>query len=152
MSGGIRVLNKEEYKNVFDILVDRYPKLFIVDKPLLLKVGIFYEIPEELKVEVGKTKLRKFFQIYCTKIGYDKLHILGADRYDLNGEKCDVVTKEHMELRKKVIPNKNKNLKKIESNVETLHDTTKINPIDGKEVVNGRVKSINKKPKLGLRI
>jgi sRNA-binding protein len=130
--GKIMILNNEEYKKVFDILADRYPKLFMVDKPLLLKVGIFYEIPEELKVEVGRTKLRKFFQIYCTKKWYDKLHTLGADRYDLNGEKCGVVTKDHMALREEVNDNKMKKVQENGINSKALNDSIQSNTIDEK--------------------
>ncbi len=146
------MLSKEEYKKIFDILAEKYPKLFIVNSPLLLKLGIFDEIPADLKADLGKTKLRKFFRIYCTKEIYNKLHVLGADRYDLAGNRCGVVTKEHMELREEGIQNQKKKAKERKIHAANRSDNIESNAIDQKEDVKEKIESIHKKPKLGLKL
>ena len=87
------MLLEKQYKDIFNILARNYPKLFIKNKPLLLKVGIYHDISTDIKVKIGRTKLRKFLRTYCTKEEYDNLHKEGAARYDSNGKKYGIVTK-----------------------------------------------------------
>lgn len=88
------ILAKEEYKQIFFELVDKYPQLFIRNKPLLLKIGIHQDIVADGKISINKTKLSKFFYVYCKKKEYGKLHVKGGVRYNLKGEESGFVTKE----------------------------------------------------------
>ena len=52
----------------FDELSKHYPKLFIKDKPLLLKIEIHRDIFTDYKLSVSKREVRKFLHRYVNKI------------------------------------------------------------------------------------
>ena len=83
---------------VFDELSKHYPKLFIKDKPLPLKVGIHIDIFKDYQLSVSKRDVRKFLHRYVNSKTYQELHIENAVRYDLLGEESGVVTKENLDL------------------------------------------------------
>ena len=86
------------YNKVFNELSKHYPKLFIKDKPLLLKVEIHRDIFKDYKLSVSKREVRKFLHRYVNSKTYQALHIENAARYDLLGEESGVVTKENLDL------------------------------------------------------
>ena len=122
------------YNKVFDELSKYYPKLFIKDKPLLLKVGIHSDIFKEYKLSASKGEVRKFLHGYVNSRVYQALHIENAVRYNLQDEESGIVTKEHIDLMAK---RKEERKKRI--------DTRKVE----KEIV----QSCNtNEPKLGLNM
>lgn len=86
------------YNKVFNELSKHYPKLFIQDKPLPLKVGIHRDIFREYKLSVSKREVRKFLHRYINSKKYQERHIENAVRYNLLGEESGVVTKENLDL------------------------------------------------------
>ena len=86
------------YNKVFNELSKYYPKLFIKNKPLLLKVEIHSDIFKEYKLSVSKREVRKFLHRYVNSTIYQALNIENAIRYDLLGKESGVVTKEHIDL------------------------------------------------------
>ena len=117
------IMTEDAYNKVFEELSTKYPKLFIKDAPMLLKIGVFHDIVKDMQLEptnnpvidiavmtsnhgssdgakLNKTLLRKFLQIYCSQQNYKKLHIEGAKRYDISGKEVDVVTAEQVESMK----------------------------------------------------
>jgi len=70
---------------------------------VLLKKGIDLDICKDIKLNINRTKLRRFLKIYTFNPGYQKLHIVEAPRYDLEGKMVDKVTKEDVESLNKSI-------------------------------------------------
>ena len=171
------LLTDEEYKKVFEELSDKYPKLFIKDRVLIMKKGIHRDIFDDSGLRFSKTMIRKFLQLYSEKMKYRELHIENTPRYDLEGKKVGAVTKEDVEsLRrqqeeiKKVIAAKRGKQQKLKNNKGALENKgthnskeSNTNPIKDrhnivkKAVANqdnsGNIKSSNTtKPKLGLKL
>ncbi|WP_108650541.1 RNA chaperone ProQ [Dongshaea marina] len=87
-------------KQVVVYLTEKFPNCFIAQgeaKPL--KIGIFQDLAERLKdeSELSKTTLRAALRQYTSSWRY--LHGLkaGAERVDLDGNPCGVLTEEHVE-------------------------------------------------------
>ena len=100
------------YNKVFNELSKYYPKLFIKNQPLLLKVGIHRDIFKDYKLSVSKVEIRKFLYRYVRSYEYQTLHIENRNRYDLLGEKSGIVTKEHISLPDRVEEEKRKKVNK----------------------------------------
>jgi len=96
------------YKKILSELVNLYPKLFIEDKPLLLKLGIHKDIFEDYKLSVTRAELRKFLSFYVNNKQYQELHIKNATRYDLIGQEAGVVTQEQIDSLLKIKEEKKK--------------------------------------------
>ena len=86
------------YNKVFNELLNHYPKLFIKDKLLLLKIRIYQDIFKDYKLLVSKRKARKFLYRYVNSKTYQELHIANAIKYDLLGEESCIITKEYINL------------------------------------------------------
>ena len=86
------------YNKVLNELSNHYPKLFIKDSPLLLKVGIHRDIFKDYKLSVSRREVRKFLHCYVNSKTYQNLHIENVIVYDLLGEESSIVTKEHINL------------------------------------------------------
>lgn len=155
------IMPPEQYNEVFEELSTQYPKLFIKDKILLLKVGLHKDIFEEYKLTVTRGAVRRFFKLYTGSKKYRELHIENAIRYDLEGNESGVVSKEHIELaaqRKKDIEKqreakktaaferKKQNNKKGEhKNADQAQEKKPLNSTDSKLKMHGE------KPKLGIK-
>ena len=144
------LLSPEDYDKVFDVLSQKYPKLFMRDKSFIFKKGIHRDIFSNGGFDFNKTVIRKFLQLCIEKKEYRDLHIENTPRYDLEGNKVGIVTKEDVELYaktqeeiKKRIEQKQRNKLAIEKNLAKDSD---------KSI---KLKSTNanySKPKLGLKI
>ena len=144
------LLSPEDYDKVFDVLSQKYPKLFMRDKSFIFKKGIHRDIFSNGGFDFNKTVVRKFLQLCIEKKEYRDLHIENTPRYDLEGNKVGIVTKEDVELYaktqeeiKKRIEQKQRNKLAIEKNLAKDSD---------KSI---KLKSTNanySKPKLGLKI
>lgn len=87
-------------KEIIAYLSKQFPSCFTSDgdaKPL--KIGIFQDVVDRLVMneQFSKTKLRVALRAYTANWRY--LHCLkdGAHRVDLDGNECDVITKEQAE-------------------------------------------------------
>lgn len=107
-------LSSESYNKVFNALAHEYPKLFNKHEVKLLKVGIKKEIVANDNITITKSQLAKFLKVYCSSSEYKKLHVENAKRYDLEGNKFGVVTREQIEglVRLREQAKKNRELKK----------------------------------------
>ena len=68
---------------------------------MALKRGVHKDIFNGSELAFSKTVIRKFLKIYTAKKKYRELHIENTPRYDLEGNKVDIITKEDVELSKK---------------------------------------------------
>lgn len=90
-------ISNEDYKEVFNELSIKYPKLFKNGTIKLLKIGIKQDLIENANLKTSNVKLGKFLRRYTSKSAYRKLHIENAKRYDLYGAESGIVTKKHVE-------------------------------------------------------
>jgi sRNA-binding protein len=168
------VMLPEKYDNAFEELSSKYPKLFIKDKPKVLKIGIDKDILADSDLKMSQTQLRKFFKVYISSKGYRELHVENSLRYDLEGNEVGVVTKENIEAlkrraeetkkyrevmrlkKKKMYENKLSEKNKIQNNSGDNKDKAKnMEVAEPPYITNNNVgnfkDSNNKKPKLGLK-
>ncbi|MFP3011432.1 MAG: ProQ/FINO family protein [Rickettsia sp.] len=86
---------KEEYKQVLKLLQTKYPLCFAMKtKPLV--IGIHKEIIDAEKDNFSNQQIRRFFKRYCSDKRYKKLLIEGKQRFNLDGTKASLVTKEEV--------------------------------------------------------
>ena len=144
------LLSPEDYDKVFDVLSQKYPKLFMRDKSFVFKKGIHRDIFSNGGFDFNRTVIRKFLQLCIEKKEYRDLHIENTPRYDLEGNKVGIVTKEDVELYtkteeeiKKRIEQKQKNKLAREKNLDKVSDKS----------IRLKLNNTNyTKPKLGLKI
>jgi sRNA-binding protein len=144
------LLFPEDYDKVFDVLSQKYPKLFIRDKSFIFKKGIHRDIFNNGGFDFNRTVVRKFLQLCIEKKEYRDLHIDNTPRYDLEGNKVGIVTKEDVELYAKTQEEIRKRIEQKQSN--KLAREKNLAKISDKSV---KLKSTNtnySKPKLGLKI
>ena len=144
------LLSPEDYNKVFNVLSQKYPKLFIKDKSFIFKKGIHRDIFSNGGFDFNKTVIRKFLQLCIEKKEYRELHIENTPRYDLNGNKAGIVTKEDVELYARTQEEIKKRIEQKQSN--KLAREKNLAKISDKGV---KLKSTNtnyNKPKLGLKI
>ncbi|RKS84716.1 ProP effector [Orbus hercynius] len=87
-------------KEVIVYLSNRFPQCFSIEgeaKPL--KVGIFQDLAERLAddEQLSKTKLRSVLRSYTASWRYLYCLKTGANRVDLDGQPCEVITPEQAE-------------------------------------------------------
>lgn len=86
-----------------------WPKLFNLDEPKPLKVGVLDDIQQDIAARgltIGAGVLKAAIASYTRRIRYKKALAAGGARYDLNGQPCGEVTPEQQqeaadELKKK---------------------------------------------------
>ena len=140
------LLSPEDYNKVFDVLSQKYPKLFIRDKSFIFKKGIHRDIFDNGGFDFNKTVIRKFLQLCIEKKEYRDLHVENTPRYDLEGSKVGIVTKEDVELYAKTQEEIKKRIEQKQSNklncTKTSDQGVKLKPTNANY----------SKPKLGLKI
>ncbi len=97
----MRMLTREKIKQILDLLRERFPGAFSKKEFLVLKKGIDLDICKDNKININRTKLRTFLSIYTAHPGYRKIHVVGANRYDLKGDIVGQVTEEEYNNYKK---------------------------------------------------
>lgn len=86
---------KDESKQILKLLQTKYPLCFSIPaKPLA--IGISKEVIELEKDNFSKQQIRRFFRRYCSDYRYKKLLVEGAQRFNLDGTKATLVTKEEV--------------------------------------------------------
>jgi sRNA-binding protein len=88
------MLTKEEIKQILELLRERFPGAFSKKEFLILKKGIDLDICKDNDININRTKLRTFLRNYTGHPGYMKVHVVGANRYDLKGDIVGQVTEE----------------------------------------------------------
>ena len=133
------------YNKVLNELSKNYPKLFIKNQPILLKVGIHKDIFKDYKLSVSKVEIRKFLYRYVRSYQYQTLHIENGNRYNLLGEESGIVTKEHVDLPNRVEEERTKkiNKEKVRKNEDNKFNQERYNKLKSYHI---------NKPKLGLNI
>jgi hypothetical protein len=86
---------KKEYKQVLKLLQTKYPLCFSIPAKLLA-IGIHKEIIDAEKDNFSNQQIRRFFKRYCSDKRYKKLLIEGKQRFNLDGTKASLVTKEEV--------------------------------------------------------
>ena len=64
---------------------------------MYLKKGVNQDIFNDTELKFSKTVIRKFLKLYTEQKKYVELHIENTPRYDLEGNKAGLVTKEDVE-------------------------------------------------------
>jgi sRNA-binding protein len=149
------LLSPEDYNKVFDYLSKKYPKLFIKDEVFVFKKGVNQDIFNDTELKFSKTVIRKFLKLYTEQKKYVELHIENTPRYDLEGNKAGLVTKEDVEslakkrqeIKKQLAAKKSKKLEQKKYN-KTSKESKSNNQDSKPESVNTN----NHKSKLGLNI
>jgi ProP effector len=79
------LLSVEECTDLLAKVQKKYPKTFPAknNPKVILAIGIHKELANGLEISMGKA--RKFCAIYCNKKSYKDARVLGAKRYDLEG-------------------------------------------------------------------
>ncbi|MFP3013132.1 MAG: ProQ/FINO family protein [Rickettsia sp.] len=86
---------KEESKQILKLLQSKYPLCFSIPaKPLA--IGISKEVIELEQDNFSKQQIKRFFGRYCADYRYKKLLVEGAQRFNLDGTKASLVTKEEV--------------------------------------------------------
>ena len=88
------MLPREEILNILELLRNNFPNAFSKQEFVILKKGIDLDICKSGILGINRTKLRTFLRIYTNHPGYIKAHVVGAKRYDLNGEVVGQVTED----------------------------------------------------------
>jgi sRNA-binding protein len=88
-------ISKEDYKIILADMQEEYPGLFPKKEVKLFKIGIIKELIANNN-KYPATKLRGFVKLYCNQKAYQKLHIVGATRYGLDGKACGEITAEQV--------------------------------------------------------
>ena len=100
-------INKEEYTELLNVVIAKFPNCFSVEEPKPLKLGIRQELQSKLREAgyiVGSNKIHGFMRNYCTKRAYILSHKEGAPRIDLYGNIVGEVSKDQAESIKKLLP------------------------------------------------
>ena len=95
------MLTREEIKQILELLREKFPSAFSKKEFLILKKGIDLDICKSENIKINRTKLRTFLSIYTAHPGYRKIHVVGANRYDLKGNIVGQVTEEEYHNYKK---------------------------------------------------
>ncbi|WCR55953.1 ProQ/FINO family protein [Rickettsia asembonensis] len=86
---------KDESKQILKLLQSKYPLCFSIPaKPLA--IGISKEVIVLEQDNFSKQQIHRFFRRYCSDYRYKKLLVEGAQRFNLDGTKASLVTKEEV--------------------------------------------------------
>ncbi|MDF2964766.1 MAG: proQ [Rickettsiaceae bacterium] len=100
-------INKEEYKEILNYLIEKFPNCFFEESPKPLKIGIRLDLQaalRELGYAISSNRINGFMRNYCTKRAYILSHNEGEGRVDLAGNVVGYITKEQAENTKKLLP------------------------------------------------
>ena len=91
-------MDKKEINDILETLRKEFPGAFPRNSFVILKKGIDIDIIKRSSLKIGRTKIRLFLKIYTNNFGYKKLHVIGATRYDLEGNIAGKVTVSEFQL------------------------------------------------------
>ena len=109
---------RAKIESILKALQETYPQTFPIDSYLILKRGIDLDICKDDKININRTKLRKFLKIYTFNLNYQQVHVIGAKRYDLAGEVVGEVIKERIVSLKKNLELRNKKKEFIQKHAQ----------------------------------
>ncbi len=109
-------LKKQQSKDAWEFLLQRFSKCFMPNNPLPLKLHIEHDIFEDKSIkdkldlkDFTKTSIRDALIQYCRSKAYHRSVLANNDRIDLSGNKAGDVTlkeKEYSQIRLDVINKK----------------------------------------------
>ena len=149
------LLSPENYNKIFDVLSQEYPKLFIKDQVLILKKRLHRDIFNDGRSNLSRTVIRKFLTLYSRQSKYRQIHIENTVRYDLNGNKAGIVTKEDVGFiyKNTLITKKQIAHKKSKGQEQNFNDKiNKENKFNNKSSTLKSINSNDNKPKLGIKV
>ena len=92
------------YFKVFKTLCKSFPAVFSKREVKILKIGIHKDLKK--RTNLSGTQIYKFLHKYCNSKAYQKAHIEGANRYDLEGNSVGVITNKEATSRFNIITDK----------------------------------------------
>lgn len=95
-------MNRRQWKNLKNVrrVLAFWPELFDLDNPKPLKVGVLYDIQQDIAARgltIGAGVLKAAIASYTRRIRYKKALAAGGARYDLNGQPCGEITPEQQQ-------------------------------------------------------